>query len=155
MLGIEVSMVSRVWGVIDFRRDNFFERGLHIANTCLTCQLNGRLPKISGLKMIGFVYFDRPEAFFDGLMGVVDMDIFFRVTHGLFLGGQIRKHTCGIQASQQFVISDQWYCFRNLENPQGCCFLQGEILLQATTCHRATMIRKVEGRSLAITTWEV
>lgn len=35
----------------------------------------GAFLKSFGLKMIGFVYFDRPETFFDGLMGVVDMDI--------------------------------------------------------------------------------
>ena len=42
--------------------------------------------------MIGFVYFDRPETFFDGLMGVVDIDIFLRGTHGLFLGGHSQAY---------------------------------------------------------------
>ena len=41
--------------------------------------------------MIGFVYFDRPETFFDGLMCVVDMDISLG-THELFLGGHSQAY---------------------------------------------------------------
>ena len=117
----------------------------------------GSFPKISGLKMIGFVYFDRPETFFWWTW-----DIFWwtdvRCWHGYFLKGgpmnyfwaDIRKHTCANQASQNSVGSDEWYCFQKSGEPARMLFLsRGHPLFPTSklTCHCLIMIRKVEANN--------
>lgn len=112
--GFEVSL--------NFRRGKFLKRFAH----CEHMSHMGAFLKSSGLKMIGFVYFDRPETFFDGLMGVVDMHIFLNGGLMDYLR-TIASILVGFKLQKTWWVQTNDTVFRNPENPQGCCFCQGDI----------------------------